>query len=105
MAETKRYDVGPEHGYAHATTIKLTEEQARAKGLTEKNVSKTTTTADSLAKRDRYEEAMTSQERMRATEAAAAAQEAEAPDADGSGTADAEAAPAKSKKRGAPAAG
>jgi hypothetical protein len=69
MADTKRYEVGPEQGFAQATVMKLTEEQAKAIGATK--VSTLKTTADDLAKRDSYEEAMTSQERMRAAEAAA----------------------------------
>lgn len=81
MEETARYDVGPAHGYKVATTIKLTPSQAKAAGLTDKDKSKMTTTADDLAKRDRYDEAMTSQDRMRAEEAAADAEPADA-DAD-----------------------
>lgn len=74
MQETHRYDVGPEQGYGHATTLKLTDDQAKAMGLTERNRSKVTTTADSLAKRDRYDEAMTSQEKMRGAADQAAAE-------------------------------
>lgn len=93
MAETKRYDVGGmDRGngkeYPAGTTLKLTKGQADAMGLTDKNVSKMTTTADDLTKRDRYEDAMTSQDRMRAEESAPA---------DDAGT-------AKTKKRAAPAA-
>lgn len=77
MAEaTKRYDVGGMdrgngRAYPAGTILKLTEGQAKAMGLTDKNVSKTTTTADDLKKRDRYEEAMTSQDKMREAEAGA----------------------------------
>lgn len=68
MAETKRYEVGPEQGYRSPTVLKLTEDQAKAMGATK--VSKVTTTADDLTKRDRYEEAITRQDEMRAREAA-----------------------------------
>lgn len=89
MAETKRYDVsgkprgGTGRPYPEGTHLKLTDEQARAMGLTAKDLSKVTTTADSLEKRDRYEQAMTSQDEMRAAEVEAAnAAPAETADAD-----------------------
>lgn len=91
MATTKRYNVGPKQGFQQKTVMKFTDEQAKARGLTEKDLSTMTTTADSLAQRDRYDEAMTSQDRMRERESTLAAEQAEEP-------------PAKSKKRGAPAA-
>lgn len=74
--ETKRYDVGGvDRGngrpYPDGTVLKLTETQAKAMGVADK-VSKVTTTADDLAKVDRYEQAMTSQDRMREQETAAA---------------------------------
>lgn len=86
---TKRYDVSgmPRGGggrpYPEGTHLKLTDDQARAMGLTEKNVSKVTTTADSQEKRDRYEQAMTAQDEMRAAEVERAnAGTGEAADAD-----------------------
>lgn len=77
MAETKRYDVGGKdrgggRTYPDGTILKLTEKQAEQMGLSSKDVSSMTTTADDSAKRDRYEEAMTSQDRMRDSEAKAA---------------------------------
>lgn len=82
MAETKRYDVsGRDRGdgrkYPEGTLLKLTEKRAEAMGLTSRDVSKVTTTADDAIKRDRYEEAMTSQDRMREQERTAAAADAD----------------------------
>lgn len=80
---TKRYDVGgrPAGGrrtYPEGTILKLDDAEAKAMGLTEKNVSNVKLTSDDLAKRDRYDEAMTSQGEMRATEAARTEAEAAA---------------------------
>lgn len=71
MPKTKRYDVGGmDRGdgtkYPAGTILKLTEERAKQMGATKE--SKMTTTADNLSKRAAYDEAMTSQDRMRATE-------------------------------------
>lgn len=73
MAETKRYDVsGMDRGdgrrYPDGSILKLTEDQAKKMGLSEKNVSKVSTTADDRAKARSYEDAMTSQDRMRERE-------------------------------------
>lgn len=73
MAETKRYDVGGKSRgggrvYPAGTILKLTEDQAAAMGLSSKDVSKLTTTADDREKADRYEQAMTSQDEMRDAE-------------------------------------
>lgn len=76
--ETKRYDVsgkprgGSGRPYPEGTILKLTDEQARSMGLTAKDVSSLTTTADSVEKADAYARAMTSQDEMRAGEVEAA---------------------------------
>lgn len=72
MPETKRYNVGPDQGYKTKTVLKLTAAEAKAMGLSDADVSDVTTTADDVTKRDRYEEAMTSQDRMREQEVATA---------------------------------
>jgi hypothetical protein len=82
MAETSYYDVSgkPNGGrtYPGGTVLKLTEQQASAMGLTSKDKSKFSTTADSAARASSYERAMTSQDEMRA---AAETPDAEATDA------------------------
>lgn len=86
--DTHRYKVGRAHGYAQDTVLKLTDKQAKEKGLTEADRVNLTTTADDSKKANRYDEAMSSQAQMRENEAAAIAKKAEAETA----AADAEAA-------------
>lgn len=93
----KRYDVsGKNRGgrtpYPEGTILKLTDEQAAAMGLSSSDVSKVTTTADDRVKADRYEEALTSAEEMRASDRAASSGTVD----DAAGTTD-----AKTRKRGA----
>jgi hypothetical protein len=80
--ETKRYKVGPEQGYRQETILKLTDDHAKKLGLGPDQVVDVSTTADSQAKVDAYEEAITRQDAARAEQAKADA--------------------AESKKRGAP---
>lgn len=85
--DTHRYKVGKAQGYAQDTVLKLTDKQAKEKGLTEADRVDLTTTADDSKKANRYDEAMGRQDQMRAAEAAAIAEktdgaEPEAADAD-----------------------
>lgn len=69
MADTQRYKMGGRQvggrTYPADTVMKLTRDQAAAMGLTEKDVWKGSTTADSAEHADSYEQAMTSQQEMR----------------------------------------
>lgn len=72
---TKRYDVsgrslGGRRTYPDGSILKLTDEEAKAMGLTSKDESKIRLTSDDAAKADSYADAMTRQDEMRATEAA-----------------------------------
>lgn len=70
---TKRYDVGGQpiggrRTYPAGTILKLTDQEAKAMGLTSKDESKIRLTSDDATKADSYAEAMTRQDEMRSAE-------------------------------------